>query len=68
LDRVQRSFLAVSTATDSTGTKFRSEIFEDSFSDVANALIHYAESDNVDLIVIGTRGRSGFRRMIIGSF
>jgi nucleotide-binding universal stress UspA family protein len=67
LDEVQRLFLAVSTAPESTETKFRSEIIEDPFSKVEGALINYAESEDVDLIVMGTRGRSGFRRMLIGS-
>jgi nucleotide-binding universal stress UspA family protein len=67
LDEVQSLFLAVSTAPESIETKFRSEIIEDPFSKVEGALINYAESENVDLIVMGTRGRSGLRRMLIGS-
>ena len=67
LDEVQGLFLAVSTAPESIETKFRSEIIEDPFSKVEGALINYAESENVDLIVMGTRGRSGLRRMLIGS-
>lgn len=27
----------------------------------------YAEKENVDLIVVGTRGRSGFKRLLLGS-
>lgn len=30
-------------------------------------LVEYAEKENVDLIVIGTRGGSGFKRLLIGS-
>ena len=47
--------------------KFRSEIIEDPFSKVENAILNCAESENIDLIVIGTRGRSGFRGMLLGS-
>ena len=30
-------------------------------------IVGYAESENVNLIVIGTRGRSGLKRMFLGS-
>ncbi len=31
------------------------------------AIINYAEKEKVDLITIGTRGRTGIRRMLLGS-
>jgi nucleotide-binding universal stress UspA family protein len=34
---------------------------------VEGAIVNYAERENVDLIVIGTRGRSGITRMLLGS-
>lgn len=46
--------------------KFRSEIIEDPFSRVESAIINYAEREGVDLIVMGTRGRSGFKRILLG--
>jgi nucleotide-binding universal stress UspA family protein len=49
------------------GIKFRSEIIEDPYSKVESAIINYAESEGVDLIVMGTRGRSGFKRILLGS-
>ena len=30
-------------------------------------VVDYAESNNVDLIVVGTRGRTGFRKLLLGS-
>ena len=30
-------------------------------------IIQYAEKENIDLIVIGTRGRSGFKKLLLGS-
>jgi nucleotide-binding universal stress UspA family protein len=30
-------------------------------------IVAFAEKDNVDLIVIGTRGRSGFTKLLLGS-
>lgn len=34
---------------------------------VASAIIEYAENEEVDLIMVGTRGRSGIKRMLLGS-
>jgi nucleotide-binding universal stress UspA family protein len=47
--------------------RYRSEIIEDPFSRVENAIVNYAETENVDLIVMGTRGRSGLKRSLLGS-
>ncbi len=30
-------------------------------------LVDYSEGNNVDLIVVGTRGRTGFKKMLLGS-
>ncbi|MGB8132951.1 MAG: universal stress protein [Nitrososphaeraceae archaeon] len=34
---------------------------------IEGAIVEYAESQGVDLIVIGTRGRSGLKKMLLGS-
>jgi nucleotide-binding universal stress UspA family protein len=34
---------------------------------IAGGILNYAEENNFDLIVIGTRGRSGFQRLLLGS-
>jgi nucleotide-binding universal stress UspA family protein len=39
---------------------FKSDIIEESISKVGSAIVDYAEHENIDLIVIGTRGRTGF--------
>ena len=31
------------------------------------SIVHYAERENIDLIIVGTRGRSGFKRLLLGS-
>lgn len=36
-------------------------------SSTAGAIIDYAEENHVDLIVIGTRGHSGLKKMLLGS-
>ena len=33
----------------------------------ANSILNYAENQNVDLIVVGTRGSSGIKRLLLGS-
>ncbi len=32
-----------------------------------HAIVDYAEMNNVDLIVVGTRGRTGFTKLLLGS-
>ena len=34
---------------------------------VVGAIVDYAEHEKVDLIVIGSRGRSGFKKLLLGS-
>jgi len=34
---------------------------------VVPAIVDYAEKNNVDLIVVGTRGRSGLKKLLLGS-
>lgn len=34
---------------------------------VVQAIVDYAEKNSIDLIVLGTRGRSGFKKLLLGS-
>jgi nucleotide-binding universal stress UspA family protein len=34
---------------------------------IDGTIIEYAESEDVDLIIMGTRGRSGFKKLLLGS-
>lgn len=42
-------------------------VIEDNVSSVVEGIVTLAEKRKVDLIVIGTRGQSGFKRLLIGS-
>jgi nucleotide-binding universal stress UspA family protein len=33
----------------------------------ASMMLDYAEEQNINLIVVGTRGRSGIKKMLLGS-
>jgi nucleotide-binding universal stress UspA family protein len=46
--------------------QYKAEIIEGSIS-VEGTIVDYAENENIDLIVIGTRGRSSIKRMLLGS-
>jgi nucleotide-binding universal stress UspA family protein len=54
-------------AAKENNVKLKSEIIEDPISRVGSAIVDYAERENVDLIVIGSRGRTGFKKMLLGS-
>jgi nucleotide-binding universal stress UspA family protein len=44
----------------------RAEIIDTDKSAYA-AIVDYAEKENVDVIVVGTRGKTGFKRILLGS-
>jgi nucleotide-binding universal stress UspA family protein len=67
LVEVEKSILNALGKSQVVEIKFRSEIIEDPYSRVESAIINYAESEEVDLIVMGTSGRSGFKRILLGS-
>lgn len=51
---------------DADAKNLETEIIEGKTS-VAATIVDYAESKNVDLIVIGSRGVTGFKKMLVGS-
>lgn len=46
--------------------KIKTDVITTPFS-IAASLLNYAEERDVDLIVIGTRGNSGLKKMLLGS-
>ena len=67
LEDIERSMSDAWKKTGNIKVRFRSEIIEDPFSKVEKAIVEFAEKENVDLIIMGSRGRSGFRRTLLGS-
>ena len=57
---------ADSNSTDSTDSSFETAIIEAETS-AASTIVDYAESKNVDLLVIGSKGRTGLKKMLVGS-
>ena len=47
--------------------EFKSDILENPTLKVSSLIIDYAESEDVNLIVVGNRGRHGFKRLLLGS-
>ena len=47
------------------GVKAEGELLE--ASSTVQALIEFAESEKVDLIIVGTRGMTGFKKLVLGS-
>jgi nucleotide-binding universal stress UspA family protein len=61
-----RLFEPIETKAKENNVKLKTEIVESIMSEVG-AIITYAENENVDLIVIGSRGRSGIKKLLLGS-
>jgi nucleotide-binding universal stress UspA family protein len=45
--------------------RIRSELIGS--ASAVGGIVGFAEKENVDLIVVGTRGRSGFKKLLLGS-
>jgi nucleotide-binding universal stress UspA family protein len=46
--------------------ELKTEIVEGAKS-AATTIMEYAESENIDLIIIGSRGRTSFKKLLLGS-
>ena len=48
------------------GVEIKVETIEELYS-VPAAIVKYAEKENVDLIIMGSTGKTGFKRLLLGS-
>jgi nucleotide-binding universal stress UspA family protein len=62
LDKVKEK---IEKNTSNSKLLFRTEVIGS--PSAVSGIVAFAEKDNVDLIIIGTRGRSGFRKLLLGS-
>jgi nucleotide-binding universal stress UspA family protein len=65
-DEVKKWFDDIKEKADKSGIRFRSEIIMAKRSTIST-ILDYAEEQNINLIVVGTRGRSGIKKMLLGS-
>ena len=57
----------ISKRHDGAKFKINTEMVETSSASPADEIIKYAKEKDVDLIVVGTKGRSGMRKALLGS-
>src|SRR5947209_10397311 len=62
----QKWITKVKEKADQNGVKLKTEFIVDPAS-VVGAIVDYAERQNIDPIVIGSRGLSGFKKLLLGS-
>jgi nucleotide-binding universal stress UspA family protein len=65
-DEVKKWFDDIKEKADKNDIRFRSEMIMAKKSTVSS-MLDYAEEQNINLIVVGTRGRSGIKKMLLGS-
>lgn len=65
LDKVDKLIKQEKHSNNNNTIQLTSQI-EESMS-VPGTIIDYAENQNIDLIVVGSRGRSGFAKLLLGS-
>ena len=62
----EKTFNKIKEKCKENNVKVTTEVINNTRS-VAAEVVDYAESNNIDLIVVGTRGRSGFKKLLLGS-
>jgi nucleotide-binding universal stress UspA family protein len=60
-------FERVKKEADASQVKMQSDIIAEYPLTLAGEILDYAEKNHVDLIVMGSRGRTGFKKMLLGS-
>jgi nucleotide-binding universal stress UspA family protein len=62
----ERLFNEVKKISERTKIKVKTEVVVTVIS-VVEAILSYAEKEDIDLIVVGSKGRSGWKKLILGS-
>jgi nucleotide-binding universal stress UspA family protein len=61
-----KTFITETNGKNGKPVKLRTEVAESAVS-VEATIVNYADEENVDIIVIGTKGKSGLKRLLLGS-
>ena len=64
--KAQKWLSKVRQKADENSVKSKTEFIVDPTS-IVGAIVDYAERENIDLIVVGSRGLSGFKKLLLGS-
>jgi nucleotide-binding universal stress UspA family protein len=64
-DVATKFLFALELKAEESGVKFRGITLKT--PSVTDAILSYAESNNVDLIILGSRGLGGFKKLLLGS-
>ncbi|HEY6882939.1 MAG TPA: universal stress protein [Nitrososphaeraceae archaeon] len=65
-DKIKEKINIDNNNNDNNNIQLHTDVVVSATSIVA-AIVEYAKNKDVDLIVIGTRGRSGFKKLLLGS-
>ena len=60
-------FSQIKKRADKDNVAFRSEVRDNSLSSIVGEIIEFAEREKVDVIVIGTKGQSEYKKLLMGS-
>jgi nucleotide-binding universal stress UspA family protein len=64
-DEGERYLNKVETKANEKDVHIKTEVI--SSTNISGGILDYAEENIIDLIVVGTRGESGFKRLLLGS-
>lgn len=65
-DEAEEWFDKVRKNATENGVEFKTETVEELYS-ITAAIVKYAEKENADLIIMGSTGKTGFSRLLLGS-
>ena len=65
-DEAEEWFDKVRNNATENGVEFKTETVEELYS-ITAAIVKYAEKENADLIIMGSTGKTGFSRLLLGS-